>query len=271
MGFVLSSFQNYIWGNRIWFLYPVALVVIAVLGGRKARQIFIWPLAAQLLTIFNPLLAGTLAGKLGFASRYLRMFWMLEYYLVIGFACVLAAKRMPQRILKAAVPLLTAAAVLLLGTPVFYGKDTPSFVKAVNTQFTENEYLALGGILHADGIERPRVLLPEHVLQTYRMYDPSVKSVVNRVIYQRLAKFPDAASFDAGKNVKPYLKKVLRVYWYNDMTVTHEQFLKASRKRKIDYYVIFRDSELNGYFALAGLVFSGETGAYRVWRVPPAQ
>ncbi len=271
MGFVISSFQNYIWGNRIWVLYPAALVVIAVLGGRRARQIFIWPLVLQLLTVFNPLFARVLAEKLGFGSRYLRMFWMLEYYLVIGFACVLLARRVRGKVLKAAVPVLTAAAVMIAGTPVFSGEDVPPYMKALNSQFTENEYLALGGILHGDGIERPRVVLPEHALQTYRMYDPSVKSVVNRVIYQRLQKFPDAASFDAGKNVKPNLKLVLRVYWYNDTTVPHETFLKAARKRKIDYFVIFQGSELNGYFAIAGLELAGETSSYRVWRVPPAE
>ena len=264
---VWDSFTNYAGSSRIWFFYPIALFVIAVLGGKDGRRLFLYPLLLQILTIFNPIVAGKLISRFGFGERYLRMFWMLQYYVVIAYAGVLIVKRFKKKMWQAGAAAALAAVLIVAGKPVFLGEDTPDYRLAENTAFTEDEYIQLSAIFHSEGKKMPRVLYHMEMVLTYREYDPDVESLVTRKTLEKMLSYEDEQAFFKGK-MKRYLKRLMRIYWYNDTDVTSSRFLRALRKRKVDYIVTIPDTPLKEYFEENGLTVIGSTAHHLVWRTP---
>ena len=70
---------------------------------------------------------------------------------------------------------------------------------------------------------------------------------------------------------KKRYKDLMRVFFYMDTTIPYERFLKAGKRRKVDYVVLTTDSALNEYMEKAGLTKIGSTEEYHVWRFPTAK
>ena len=83
MSFLKQSVETYTGGNRIWLLYPVALVLIWILGKKEDRKLFVGAFAVECLTIFNPLLVKILVEKIGFGKN-------LVMVSVFIFSCITA-------------------------------------------------------------------------------------------------------------------------------------------------------------------------------------
>lgn len=96
-----------------------SLLYILFAGKKEGRKIFIYPLLAECLTIFNPVFLGVLIRKFGFGNRYLRFFWMLLFYGVIAYAGVHLISRFKNVWMQTVGFLAAAALIVYLGTPVF--------------------------------------------------------------------------------------------------------------------------------------------------------
>ena len=266
-----DSFVTYSAGNRIWVLYFAALLYLCFGAGKDARRLFIYPLLLQAVTIFNPVVAGEIVVHFGFAERYLRMLWVLEFYIVTAYALIHLIGRLKSKAARAGVIAAAALLVVVLGNPVFVGKDAPAFAAASNTEFAPDEVVELAKVLHSENIPRPRVLYDGYLLTNYRMYDPSVRSFMNRKRFLKLLA-TDEEKFEAKKYLKKKnLKNLMRVFFYGNTNVPYEDFRKAGKSRKLDYVVLTVDSPLNDYMEKAGLTQIGSTDAYNVWRFPTAK
>ncbi|MCR5160337.1 MAG: hypothetical protein K6C06_01085 [Lachnospiraceae bacterium] len=268
--FIWDSFTNYAGSSKIWLFYPIALIVIAVFDGKDGRRLFLYPLLLQILTIFNPLIVGKLVSRFGFGERYLRMFWILQYYVVIAYAGMLIVRRFRKKVWRSGAAAVLAAMLIFAGRPVFLGEDTPGYNLAENTAFVEDEYIQLSAIFHSEGKKMPRILYHPEMVLTYREYDPDVQSLITRKALEIMLSYENEQAFFKGK-MKKYFKRLMRVYWYDDTNVTSSRFLRALRKRKVDYIVTISDTQLKEYFEENGLTVIGSTAHHLVWRTPDQQ
>ncbi|MDO5390791.1 MAG: hypothetical protein Q4F24_06855 [Eubacteriales bacterium] len=261
--FIVESFQTYSGSNRIWLLFPAALIIILFLGKTEDRKLFVMTLGIEILTIFNPVFAHILIKIFSFENRYLRFFWMVLFFLTIAYAMVLLIfhfKKLSFRIFSG---IVCTALILTLGSPVFIGADAPPYRQTENDAFTSDKIIELSALLHSEGYERPRVLYGGLML-VYRQYDPSVISITSRSKYRYLQshtyeEFMENTHFPADSQL------LYRVYYYEDFSVNPEDFVKSLNYFRIDYVVSSTDS-LDRYLETTSLVKLGETASYRVWK-----
>ena len=263
--FLWESFLTYTEKNPIWYLYFFSLLYILFAGKKEGRKIFIYPLLAECLTIFNPVFLGVLIRKFGFGNRYLRFFWMLLFYGVIAYAGVHLISRFKNVWMQTVGLLAAAALIVYLGTPVFKGGEIPPYEKASNPQFTSEEILALSNLYHSEGLKQPHVLYDGWQLLNYRSYDPGVTSELTRARFEYMLEH-DRETFLKGK-ASDEIKAIFQVHYYGDYNVPKETFFQALQTEKIDYVSATRGSGLNDYLREAGLYKVGDSGNYTVWGI----
>lgn len=263
--FLWESFLTYTEKNPIWYLYFFSLLYILFAGKKEGRKIFIYPLLAECLTIFNPVFLGVLIRKFGFGNRYLRFFWMLLFYGVIAYAGVHLISRFKNVWMQTVGFLAAAALIVYLGTPVFKGGEIPPYEKASNPQFTSEEILALSNLYHSEGLKQSHVLYDGWQLLNYRSYDPGVTSELTRARFEYMLEH-DRETFLKGK-ASDEIKAIFQVHYYGDYNVPKETFFQALQTEKIDYVSATRGSGLNDYLREAGLYKVGDSGNYTVWGI----
>lgn len=262
--FLAESFHTYTGGNKIWLLFPVALIVIFLFGKKEDRKLFVGVLAVEGLTVFNPLLIRFLLKVFGYDNRYLRLFWMILSFVTIAYAVNLVIFRCKKRSCRIAAGIICAALVVMLGTPVFWGENAFPYTPAKNEYFTEDEILGLANILHSEEIEKPRVLYGR-IMLPYCQYDPGVRSVISRKCLLDL----EGHTMEEFLELDGYsdeMKTICRVYYYGDYSVPADTFYKYVRKFRI-HYVVSATAELNSYLEKTGMTFLGNSGQYSVWKV----
>lgn len=265
LDFLVRSFQTFSAWNPIWLVYLAAVLYILFFTKKQGRILFLLPLILQLLTVFNPVLCGILAGKSGFSERYPRFFWMVPFFMTIAYAGVHLIGRIRIQAGKAAVLIALSAAIILAGNPVF-PKDDPQlqYVKADNYTFTDQELLYLEYYFHLEGIENPRVLYDNYLVLRYRMWDPSVRSVISRdYLMEKLTQ--DEETFLTLEERKKY-RTLFQVYAYRDFSVEPAAFRKAFERCKIDYMAVRADSVMMDYLIQGGFEMVGSTGTYQIWK-----
>lgn len=263
----LKIFGTYSGKNHIWVLALAALIFLAVKGTKDEWRIFVWPVLCA-LCVLNPLTVSLIPDSSTIGDRFIRFFWVLPFYELVGYTAVLLAGKCRRKTGRAAVIVLTAAAVVLTGNMVFFGKDVPSYELPDNSQYTDDDFIALKEILHADGIERPVVLYDGHLMLTYRMYDPSVRSVFSREGFYRLTTMTQEELY--ASDTQKAMQLIAGFYYYHDFSIPLESFEKAAAVKGTDYIVTAFNSPLNEIFSEAGFEISGETSLYRVWKLPEA-
>lgn len=261
---LLNAVSAYTEKNPLWILYVVCIIILLIIRKRDARQLFIFPLAVQLLTVFNPLLLGFLVSVMGFENRYLRLLWIVPFFITIAYTAVVIIFSVRKKALRFGLSLAIAALICLFGIPVFWGKEVPPYVKAENTAFTQDEVLELSRIYHQEGEACPLVLHDFWLTLNYRMYDPAIKSYLGRNSFMYLNQTSTDA-FKKKENVSKARRRLLLVYYYEDLSVSKENFIRAAQKLGIQYITASASSPLNDYFREAGMIYKGSTSSYCVW------
>lgn len=263
--FLWDSFLTYTEKNPIWYLYFFSLLYILFSGKKEGRKIFIYPLIAEGLTIFDPVLLGVLITKFGFGNRYLRFFWMILFYGVIAYAGVHMISRLKNVWFQTVGFFAAAAVIIWIGVPVFKGEEIPPYEKASNPQFTSEEILALSNLYHSEGLKQPHVLFDGWQLLNYRSYDPGVTSELTRTRFEYMLEH-DEETFLEG-TASDEIKTIFQVYSYGNYNVSEEKFFEALQTEQIDYVSAARGSGLNDYLQKAGLYKVGDSGKYTVWGI----
>ncbi len=264
--FLAESFQIYSDNNRIWILYPIALVIIFLLGKKGDRKLFLATVAVEFLTIFNPFFMKFFLEIFSFENRYLRFFWMTLFFVTIAYAMVLLIFRFKRVLVRILAGLLCVAFILFLGTPVFWDKDVPPYKKAENEYFISNEILELSQIFHSEELESPTVLYGGLML-AYRQYDPTIVSFLTRNVYQTM----QGLSFEEFKESGRYSKRLRQlylVYYYGDYSIPPDTFYRHLNYYNIDYLVSSSEN-LDTYLSATPVSLLGQTEHYRVWKVLP--
>lgn len=262
--FLVDSFRTYSGDNKIWQLYPAALLIILFFGKKEDRKLFFGVLAVECLTIFNPFFTEILLDKFGFSNRFLRFFWMILFFIVIAYAVNLLIFRFKKKIWRIFSAFVCAVLIMTLGTPVFWGEDAFPYEPAENSYFIGEEVLALANILHSEGKDKPKVLMGR-ILLSYCQYDPGIESVINRNRLLNLEK-SSLEEFLTADGCTAVYRKLMRVFYYGDYSVPVNQFYKCLKKTEVDY-VVSSSAGLDSYLSGFGMSILGNAGSYTVWKV----
>lgn len=264
LSILLDAISVYTEKNPLWILYIICLIILLIIRKKDARQLFVFPLAVQLLTVFNPLVLGFAVSAMGFENRYLRLLWIVPFFMTIAYTAVVLIFSLRRKSLRFALFAVITAAICILGTPVFYGKDVPSYVKAENAAFTQEDILELSRIYHQEGKACPLVLHDFWLTLNYRMYDPAIKSYLGRSSFMYLNQTP-AKAFKEKENLSQARRRLLLVYYYQDLSISKKNFIRAAQKLGIEYITVSVSSPLNDYFREAGMTYKGSSANYCVW------
>ena len=261
--FLIEAFRIYSGDNKIWFLYPAALIVILVFGKKEDRRLFLGVLVIECLTIFNPLFTNVLLEKFGFSNRFLRFFWMVLFYITIAYGMNLVIFRFQNTAMRIALGLICAGLVVGLGTPVFFGEEAFPYVAADNSYFIEEEVLGISNLLHSEGKEKPKVLMGR-ILLSYCQYDPGIVSMLDR---NRLMKLERSSreEFMQTESYSETYRDIMNVFYYGDYSIPVDEYCRCLEEAGIDYVVSFREY-LNTYLEKSSMMPMGSVGAYTVWK-----
>jgi multidrug transporter EmrE-like cation transporter len=262
--FLLTSFATYSGYNKIWILFPVALLVIWLLGKKEDRLFFFGTLLFEILTIFNPVVIYILLKKFDYTTRYHRFFWAVTFYLVIAYALVLLIGKFRKKIWRAVAAGLAVVLVVFLGKPVFFGEDVASYELVQNKYFIEDRIPELSEVFHCEGLERP-VVLYGALMVSYRQYDPSVISTFGKNILMKVTT-ESMDEFCAEDAYTENVKTICKVYYYRDFTTPASVFAQCLYRRKVDY-VVSDSEEMDAYLSTDDFSLIGQTSTYRVWKV----
>lgn len=262
--FLVGCFHTYSGDNKIWILYPAALAVIWILGKKEDRKLFLGVLAAECLTVFNPFVVKLLLKTFGFSNRYVRFFWMILFFVTIGYGAVLLIFYFKKSFSRIAAGILCVALMVGLGTPVFWGKEVPPYRPAQNVYFTDPEILELANIFHSEGIKDPKVLY-EGLMLLYRQYDPGVRSLLSRYGLRKLQQ-KSMEEFLKMEKFSEEIREICRVYYYHDFSVPAEEFYRLLCEKKVDY-MVSTWVELDDYMKDTPAVLLGQTPNCRVWKI----
>lgn len=261
-----ESFQTYSGGNTIWILYVLALPVIFFLGKKEDRKLFIGSLLVECLTVFNPFFMKIAIDKLGLENRFARFFWMIVFYMTIAYAVVLLVFAMKKKWLRLLAGVLCVGTIVLVGTPVFSNEDGVSAYKMVeNEYFNSNYILSIANILHSEGIENPKVLYGGDLIMNYRQFDPTVISAINRKTYDKTQSVT-FKKLKKWKGCNDQIKRICKVYFYQDYSVDTEEFYENVKAERI-HYVVSTSAELDVYLENTPATILADTGVSRIWKI----
>lgn len=260
--FLLDSFRQYSGGNQVWILFPVSLILIWFLGKKEDRKLFLGVLAAEILTVFNPFLIKFLIDKLGFSNRYLRLFWMLVFYVTIAYAAVLFIFRFKKKVPRGIALVVCAALIIFTGNPVFYGEAAAEYSRTRNSYFMDQEIIDICNLVHSEGIESP-VILSGGLSLLCRQYDPSVRTYMTRNCLKNAEEGNREMFLQSG--VPAGLRTIVQVFFWEDDTVEAAVFENAVRARNINY-IISTSEKTDGYLEKTSFYVAAQTANTRIWR-----
>ena len=267
--FIIDSFRTFSGDNPVFIIVLLAFLYILAAGGREGRCFFVWPVLFMLLTVFNPLFVSLFVKISDHEVRYHRLFWILPFYMIAGYACTLLIDQVKYKMLQGILFLFFSAAIVITGIPVFAGGEKiPDYRPAPNASFTSDDIRQLASIYHSEGIPTPKILYDQDLVLGYRMYDPDVTSYITREYLQQLLILPEEEYIEKARGETR--KLVMRVYYYGDHYVEAATFAEAIQHQKIDYVTARKGSSLHDYLQNSCFELVGFTSSYEVWKVSTA-
>lgn len=264
-GFLLDSFLTYSAGNRIWILYPIALICILIWGENTTRKLFVGSLVVEFLTVFNPFFMKLLIENFSFENRYLRFFWMNLFFITIAYAMVVMVFKLKRSFARLIATVVCVVLIVTLGNPIFIGNKVAPYAPTTNQFFIEDEMLELYPLFHGDPDYPHPWILYDDILLIYRQYDPSVRSTLSRGMFS----YSNDTSLDVFRQddtIDENLKTILLVYHYGDFSIPQEDFHRALRQRRVRY-VVTHSAPMDEYMTSPYMELVGTTSNHKVWKV----
>lgn len=262
--FIWQNIKAYSGGNRLWVFLIFFFLLVLVNKNKDSRFLGIYPYIFFFATVCNPLLIGTAGKLMGLSDRYYRFFWLLPVAPMIGICYKELADKIPLKWMKCVIWLAVMFIVVKLGTIVY--KPIGLYVKKTNDYYTWDETLEISKLLHAEGIERPKVLYSGWLLYDMRQYDPTIISVLGRSDLETSSTFFEENDIEDLKKNKDYFSilKWAHLASYKE-TVTADIFREAVEAEQVDYVVISSaDVDALSYYQICGCSVLGEASGYFV-------
>ena len=262
---VFKSFFDGIWGHLA--IYLVAVILIAVLGDKRARRLFVYPAVLLAGTVYNPLIMNVVIRLLKMEERYYRFLWLLPVAVTTAYALILICEKLKKKWIGAMVLVIVSVAIVVTGVP-FAGawqkrqnllKISPDIVRMSDTLDQE---------LADDTLECAYL---DQDLLMLRSYNAKIQNIFTRYQWVQWSIDPEdpkeVARVTRSRNTSYVLAMVLRY----GIQVDEDILKNAVEENNVEYLIMKEDPEQSDYFTQMGYQSIYDDGVYAVYKTDLAQ
>lgn len=262
---VFKSFFDGIWGHLA--IYLAAVILIAVLGDKRARRLFVDPAVLLAGTVYNPLIMNFVIRLLKMEERYYRFLWLLPVAVTTAYALILICEKLKKKWIGAIVLVIVSVAIVVTGVP-FAGawqkrqnllKISPDIVRMSDTLDQE---------LTDDTLECAYL---DQDLLMLRSYNAKIQNIFTRYQWVQWSIDPEdpeeVARVTRSRNTSYVLAMVLRY----GIQVDEDILKNAVEENHVEYLIMREDPEQSDYFTGMGYQRIYADGVYAVYKTDLAQ
>lgn len=248
----------YFEGCGYLLLFLIIMSFIVLKGSKRDIDIFLPPVIALFVTIFNPVVPVVMNHIFDVNKEYYRFFWIAPIVIVIAFGCVRVMEIARGKIKVIAFILLLSALVI---TGKFVYKD--GYIKSPNIYKMPTEIPILSEMIHKDSIsEYPRAIFEYDFEMCIRQYDPKMMLTIGRDEY--IYAMSGNLKLEDILAEENYYNRVLAVVVLG-IPIEEEEFIRGLEETNTRYVVLTKGSMMCDYVEHAGLRLVGDTTNHVVY------
>lgn len=237
-------------------LLAAAILYFAYVSGKKTRRYMLIVTAGFVLLVYNSLFL-RFVKLFGLGESYYRFFWMIPVVPLVSAALVHAVKRIPNKVGKAALLIVTAVILCVPGV---------TYLKKSNLKLPGNIYnlpqetIEVCEMIREDSDrEHLNVAVGMGLQMTMRQYDANFEFAFTRAAY---LKREEQGYVGKGKKKERFLISVVD----HGKKRGKRKFKRRIQKRQIEYLVIRTEYEMDDYMKDVGCSVVDRSGTYTVYR-----
>lgn len=244
-----------------YFLFFIALIAIAFIGGKYYSAIFVYPTLIFFVVIFNPI-SIKLFDKIRLIpqGRFYRFFWVPPVVIGIAFTVTFLINKVSDRKTRILAVLIASVFLILCGNP---NKAIEYYSGMTNIYKVSQYVIDISECIHSDfGEGTPTLYYDDTFVYQYRTYDWNVISY--RVRGESLPTMTDEEALEIVK--RGSARQIL------ELALIHNKRNLVAKDALVDYlseidYVILHTSEgIDSYCEELGLKHIGNYNNYKVYR-----
>lgn len=268
-GFVWECFRRF-QGEGVFYLFFLAALLLLFVTARKEKGGKSWKkgvllfFAVLAVTIYNPLLATPVIGRLGLEDEYYRLLWLLPFTVLIAWLAVSVIERGKAWWQRG---LLLVCMTVLLAIP---GKSilARGLTVAENLYKVPDELIEICDVIHEDSRgEEPRAAMDFDLVVLMGQYDPSIKLTLS---YSDVSYMESQADMDDyTERFPPGMLSQMHIYkaLYRTEEIDGVELRGALSYTETGYVVVKRDFPNMEYLYSQGLVLLTQTDTYVVLKL----
>ncbi len=260
IGYLLKCLGMYTSGTGFFAMYLIALIFILIKGNKKDVQMFIYPAALLLVTVYDPLTPVIIDRIFDVSSEYYRLFWIAPVIVLVPYAAATVISGAGKGSGRATAAVLIAA-MFILGGNFVYAKG---FDVAENIYKIPDELIEISGIIHADhGEGYAKAFFEYEYNMEIRQYDPEMLLCVDRedYIYAVNYSYTDEMLADEAKPQNRLLALLVR-----NQSVDADDLCEALDMTGTEYVVLTKGHPQASFIKKAGLYEIGDTATHIIYR-----
>lgn len=237
LSYIYELIDKYMAGNT-WLLalVVVACVYICLYGGRKAKGVIVFPAFVLMVTFCNPFLMTFVAQNVTGSPVYWRVFWLLEFPLILVSAIVLLVKRTKIEDIYGIIPAIGVVIIAFSGSYIF---TESGFVDRENRYKLDGRSVAISDMVLADSNKRDDeviLLLPEDLSYSVREYTGEISLLINR--------YTSSLYLNDGKeNDYDRLNELTQMLWGGEKKWDSDELSRDLLYFNVDYLVLYSQYE----------------------------
>ena len=256
-------------GSCLFLLwYALCVLYLCVRGSLEERRYFALPGICLALTVFNPVFPLVLNRFFDVNSEYYRFIWIAPVVPLISYICVRFVTLEKYRDGRN-IPLLLSAALFLMASGVFVHGTGSSNSRpfAENSFKVPNEVIEVSKLIHrASDSDFPRAICDLNMEMEIRQYDASILLAADR---EQFLGAIYGTAFDDQTREKNHFSDILVEIMVHNTKYPKDVFLESMENTHTEFFVVMKNSPINGYLKDMGLKNVGETYTRNVLMYEP--
>lgn len=262
LSYVYELIDKFMAGNKILLIcILLALICILIKGNEKEKGVLAVPLVVLLITFCNPFLMEIVARYITGSPIYWRLFWLLEFPMLIVAAIVILVRNISDREVHGFFCVIGSLVIVINGS---YILNQSGFVDRENKYKLDHVSIAIADMVLEDAksYENPDdelvLLLPVEISYSVREYTGEISLLMNRYAEGTFGNAGREADWDRlnEKLIQPlYVEQKAEENLYTEL-----QYFDVD-------YVALPTQSLVGDDAADGLGYVGEYAGYSIYRM----
>ncbi|MCR5302850.1 MAG: hypothetical protein K6E49_10480 [Lachnospiraceae bacterium] len=257
---MMKCLHLYTSGTGYFLMYLLCLMLIAVKGSKRDRQLFLPGAVVLLLTVYNPLFPVLIDRVFDISSEYYRFFWIAPVIILVPYTAVKTIYGIKSAAARVSAGLLVLI-MFIAGGNFVYGNG---FDMAQNEYKIPDELIEISSVIHEDsGTEYTKAFFEYEYNMEIRQYDPKMLLCIDREEYIYAMNYSYTAEMlsDEDHPTNRILALLVR-----NQEVDREDFTDALENTGTQYVVLTKGHPQAGFIKKAGLYEIGDTKTHVIYR-----